>query len=75
MFSAFRKTTYVSHETSLYTEKNQDNVVMLKILQRMTNFDVDSKRFEILKEKVSPINPDINDDLCLRQLVFFFSLL
>lgn len=32
---------------------DKQDTFMLKILQRMTNFDVDSRRFEILKEKAS----------------------
>lgn len=35
---------------------DKQDTFMLKILQRMTNFKVDSLRFEILKEKVTEHN-------------------
>ena len=39
---------------------------MLKILQRMTNFEVDSQRFEILKEEVSTVTI-VNAGLCFQK--------
>ena len=42
-----------SFQFSVIGYNDKQDTFMLKILQRMTNFDVDSKRFEVLKEKVS----------------------